>query len=81
MPDNETPQPKYKQYFDVKVEALVPTIYVYRVYAEDERTALQQITLAIKPTTMKQMHNLKRLINATVYKAGSTITQLTKKYL
>jgi hypothetical protein len=78
MPNKETKEP-IKQYFDIKVEALVPTILTYRIFAETEQLALEQITKKA-PTGMKPNLSMKRIIKATVYFAGSSVIKLVKKY-
>jgi hypothetical protein len=72
--------PKAKSYYDIKVECLVPTILIYRVYADDEQEALQLITKK-PPIQMKPNLLLKKLIKATVYMAGSSTMKLVKNYM
>lgn len=69
-----------KQYYDVKVECLTPTIYIYRMYAENEEDALAAIKNR-PPTSIKPNHAAKRTLNAKVYSAGSSLIKLVKKYL
>lgn len=65
--------------YDIKVEAMVPAILTYKVEAENEEEALKQLDkkhpVSFHPTFFK-----KRSIKATVYKAGSSIIQLTKYF-
>src|SRR5271165_1497934 len=71
--------PKVKAYYDVKVECLVPTTLIYRIYADDEQEALELITKK-PPTQMKPNLLLKKMIKATVYIAGSSMVKLVKNY-
>jgi hypothetical protein len=73
-------KPIQKHYFDVKVECLTPTQYIYRVYADDEESALAAIKNRA-PTSIKPNHAAKRTLNAKVYGAGSSLIKLVKKYI
>jgi hypothetical protein len=75
---NKLTQP-VKQFFDIKLEALIPTTLTYRVFAETEQEALELIKKKA-PNGMKPNLSLKRLIKATVYTAGSSMVKLTKNY-
>jgi hypothetical protein len=75
----EQPKKIEKTYYDVKVEALVPTLLVYRVFAEDENKALEQIK-RLQPTSVKPLLHLKRLIKAAVHLASSSTIKLTKTF-
>lgn len=75
----EQQKPKQKSYFDVKVEALVPTTLTYRIYAEDEQDALAQIAKK-PPNGMKPNLLAKKLLKATVYVAGTTMIKLAKHF-
>lgn len=70
-------KPKQKQYFDIKVECIAPILLTYRVYAFDEKDALEQ-TAKIAPTNAKPNLSLKKILKAMVYKAGSSIVLFTK---
>jgi len=70
---------KQKSYYDVKVECLIPTLLTYRIYADDENDALEQIAKK-PPTQMKPNLLLKKIIKATVYIAGSSMVKLTKSF-
>jgi hypothetical protein len=76
MPDTKI---KQKQYFDVKVEATIPAILTYRIFAYDAQEALEQIKRS-NPTNVKPILTMKRLIKATVYKASSSLMLLTKNF-
>lgn len=72
-------KPKEKQFFDIKLEALVPTTLTYRVFAEDEEEALKQIEKKA-PTGVKPNILQKKSIKATVYAAGSLMIKKIKNY-
>ena len=68
-----------KQFYDVKIEALVPTTLTYRVFALDENDALKQIQKQA-PNNYKPNFLLKRMLKAIVYIAGSSNIKLTKYF-
>lgn len=72
--------PKQKNYFDIKVEALCPCIITYRIYADDENDALNQIDKKA-PISIKPNISQKRNIKATVYNSGSSLIKLIKNYI
>jgi hypothetical protein len=76
---NKIDLPKQKSYYDIKVEALVPTTLIYKVLAEDERDALNQIANKA-PNGMKPNLLMKRVIKATIYIAGTTMIKLVKHF-
>lgn len=75
-------QVKTKQYYTVKVEANTPVLLTYRVYAEDpeqaielvQRNPLSNLSEAPKPLLARM-----RKLKATVYSAGNSLIQFTKK--
>jgi hypothetical protein len=71
---------KQKTYFDVKVEALCPCIITYRIYAEDEHDALDQIDKKA-PTSIRPNIYKKRNIKAVVYNSGSSLIKLIRNYI
>jgi hypothetical protein len=72
-------QPKQKKYYDVKVEALTTTHITYRVLADDENDALEQIKKKA-PTSVRPIISLRNIIKASVYESGSSIIRLIKNY-
>jgi hypothetical protein len=68
---------KQKKYFDVKLTANVPCLITYRVLADDENAAINQIG-KIDPISVKPTISQKRDIKALVYDAGSSLLKLTK---
>ena len=68
-----------KKYFNVKLEAKVPCIVTYRVYASSPEEAIEEMKRA-SPEHIKHLLHLKRDEKATVYEAGSSIIQLIKKW-
>lgn len=70
---------KQKKNFDIKVEALVPTILTYRIYAEDEHDALKQIDKK-HPISVKPNIAMKRTIKATVFEMGSLMVKLVRNF-
>jgi hypothetical protein len=72
-------KPKEKKYFEVKAEIIVPAIITYRVLAEDEEDALEQIK-KIPPNGFKPNLSLKKMIKAIVYNSGSTMIKLVKHF-
>lgn len=70
-----------KEYFDVRVEFLIPTTITYRVQAETEQDALKEID---KPSA-RRVHavpkdNRKIKLKATVYQPNSNLIKLSKTY-
>lgn len=76
---NKKDTPKQKQYFEIKLEALVPTILIYRIYADDEQDAIAQMNkkspMSVRPNIIQ-----KRDIKATVYDAGSSMIKFIKSF-
>jgi hypothetical protein len=72
-------KPKQKKYYDVKVEALTTTHITYRILADDENDALEQIKKKT-PTSIRPIVSLKNIIKASVYESGSSILRLIKNY-
>jgi hypothetical protein len=79
MMSKETVKPIVKTYFDIKLEVMAPITLTYRVLAEDEKDALDQIKNK-SPNNMKPNLSMKRLLKATVYTAGSTMVKLVKSF-
>jgi transposase len=81
----KTAAPKIKSYYDVKVECLIPTTMIYRVFADDEREAMELFNKMSKeykaPTQVKPNYSLKKIIKATVYASGSSVIKLVKNYM
>lgn len=76
---NKIAQPKQKKYYTVNVECITPCIITYRIYAEDENDAINQVNKA-HPINIKPNINLKKLIKATVYDSGSSLIRLIKNF-
>lgn len=68
-----------KQWYSVKISAMVPTEITYRILAEDENEAIQ-LSLRQLPSEPPrfQLPRMKRL-SAKVYKAGTSMLKLSKK--
>lgn len=69
------PKPKEKRYYDIKIEAMVPTTLTFRVLAEDAQQAVEMIR-GKSPTGIKHRINEKRDIKLTVLEAGSNMIKL-----
>jgi hypothetical protein len=74
----KTAQPKPQQYYDVRVEALVPSILTYRILADDPQQAAELIKGKQPNQVQPQLARRKELI-AKVYPSGSSLLQHTKK--
>lgn len=75
-------QLKPKEYYTVVVEALVPSTLKFKVYAETPEEALEQVvklqaTLLDPPRP--RLTQMKKL-NAKVYKFGSNMMELMKRF-
>jgi hypothetical protein len=68
---------KSKQYFDVKVECLLPATLTYRVLAEDELQAAEMIK-RLQPTSIKHRLTGRKELKLIVYQAGSLIIKFIK---
>lgn len=79
MANKQINKPKEKKYFTVKVEAMVPAVISYRVFAEDEESAIKQIDRQT-PTHFQPKINLSKKIKIMVYNSGSTIIRLVKNF-
>jgi hypothetical protein len=79
MKPKQIEQPKQKQYYTIKVEATAPILLEYRVFAEDEEEAIELMKKA-SPTSARPRLELKRLVKATVYSAGTSIIKMTKHF-
>lgn len=71
---------KEKKYFDIKIEANVPTTIMYRVLAEDEEEALETVLKghAIQ-NNVKQHMEKRKILEGKVYKGGTIEVVLTRK--
>lgn len=72
-------KPKEKKYFDVVIEAQVPCIIRYKVYADSPEQALEDVKKS-EPRHVKHLLHLKRDTISTIYESGSTIVQLIKRW-
>jgi hypothetical protein len=61
-----------KQYYDIKVEAMVPATLSYRIYAEDENEALELVKRA-SPNQIKYKIAAKKDKKLLVYKPGTSL--------
>jgi hypothetical protein len=66
-----------KQFYDIKLEVLVPTTFTFRVEAENEDKAVENIN-KLKPKNIKPDYNKKINLKASVYQAGTHMLKLTK---
>jgi len=71
---------KQKKYYDVKVEAMVPTTITYRILAEDEDQAAELAKKA-NPTAVKPKLSNKKNLKLTVYDAGTTFIRLVRNFI
>lgn len=74
---------KQKQYFTVKLEATAPVILTYKILAEDpEEASLMAIKLRGQKQTAPPSISFAKLSNITakIYKSGTSILELTKKF-
>lgn len=76
---NKTAAIKQKKHYDVRVESLVPSTITYRVWADDEQDALNQIKRQA-PINVKPHLNQKKDIKASVYDAGSSLLRFMKAF-
>lgn len=67
-----------KKYFDIRLEALIPATLYYRVFAEDEKKALQLIKNK-DPDHIKYFLISKKDLLIKIYDAGTTFLKLLKK--
>jgi hypothetical protein len=71
--------PKQKQYFDVKLEVLLPATLSYRVLALDEEEAIKE-TAKRAPDNLKPKYAAKKLLKASVSAAGTSFIRLVKNF-
>lgn len=70
-----------KQFYDVKLEILVPTTITYRVEAINETEALKEVDkISAKKIATKQNLTRRIKIKATVYNVNTTMMRLSKTY-
>lgn len=78
----ETKKPE-KEYFTVKVEALVPVTFTYRVLAETPEQAVEIISRPgshVETAPPRIMFNAARKIKAKVYNLGTVMMRLVKNF-
>lgn len=68
------------QTFDIKLETLVPTVFIYRVQAEDEEKALQELNKQPKPIQFKPNLQQRIKLKATVYQGYTNMIKTSKIY-
>lgn len=69
-----------KQYFDIKMEVLLPATVTYRVIAEDAEKALEQINNTTSPNSIKYHLTKKKILKAMVYDAGCSVIKFIKNF-
>lgn len=69
-----------KQQYTVKVEAMAPVEIVHKVWAESPQEAMEIYEKAPLAKAPRPILSRKRKIKATVYKLGTTLIELEKKY-
>jgi histidinol dehydrogenase len=77
MSDNKV---KEKKWFDVKVEANIPALLTFRIFAEDAEQAANLIKDKAPTHIQYKLHNRKSLL-LRVYDAGSVMLRFTKRLL
>lgn len=73
-------QPKPKQYYEVKVECLLPAVLTYKVLAEDANQAADLIKGKAPNSIQHRLVGRKELV-LKVYDAGSNMMRFMKKLL
>ena len=73
----QSPPIKSKQYYDVRVECMLPATVTYRVLADDPQQAAELIK-GQSPISVKHRLIGKKDLKLTVYNAGSTMIQWMK---
>lgn len=68
------------QYFDVRVEAMVPAIIHYRVYASSPEEAAKKIERASVNSIQYKIANRKN-IKLLVFEAGQTMLKFMKNFV
>lgn len=67
-----------KKYYDVKVEANIPCLLEYRVFAESPEKAVE-LAMKSNPIRLKHFIARKKNIKSTVYDMGTSIIRFIKK--
>ena len=72
-----------KQYYTVKLETMAPVELTFRVFAETPEQAIEAVSKFPLPPLSSVKPNLSRIrrIKAMVYKAGTSVCDLVKKYM
>lgn len=70
---------KQSIYYEIRTEALVPTLITYRIKAESPEEALKLFHKS-NPTKVIPQLLRKRNLKATIYEAGKSIIKLTKYF-
>lgn len=71
---------KSRQYYDVKIECMLPATLTYRVLAEDAQQASELIK-GMSPTGIKHRLIGKKDIKLSVYDAGTSMIRYLKNLL
>lgn len=76
------PAPPEKYYYTITVEAMVPTIIKYKVLAETPEEALKLLDASPQKLLEPPRQNLNKMrkISLKIYKLGSCIQELIKRY-
>ena len=79
--NNKKEAPIELQQYSIKVEVLVPMVLTYSVTAENAQQALTKINSSLRPREISRpfLERMKK-IQASVYRAGTIMLELVKKY-
>lgn len=77
MAKNKIPE---KKYYDVKVEAMIPAVLVYKVLAETPEEAAELIKNK-QPNSVQHKLAGRKESKATVYESGSSVIRFIKRML
>lgn len=69
-----------KKYYDVIMEADVPSVIKFRVLAESPEDAVKEIKTTTGPIEFRPLINKRRNKKAIVYEAGSLIIKHSERY-
>ncbi len=69
-----------KKQYTVKVEVMAPVELIYKVWAESPEEAMKNYDRSPLSKAPKPILSRKRKIKATVYKLGTTMVEMEKRY-
>ncbi len=72
--------PEQKKYYTVKVEAIIPTEVTYKIFAETPEQAIDLISKSAPYLAPKPKLSRMKKIKITVYKFGTSMVELIKKF-